>query len=210
MRHTRAVGAILSVVLVAGLAGAGAQVVGATLGGRVQDKTGASLPDSSVTVRSDETGAQRALTTDGDGRFSAPSLPVGEYSITVAHAGFETQQEHGISLVVGQTRGLTVTLELGRIEQQVVVSTQGPTINTSTQETSGVVDERQVKQLPLNGRSFDGLLTLNPATVNYTAERSGSVGTSNSSVGNMLGERTAAAGQFVSAERNRVHGRVAD
>ena len=189
MQRKRAVRVVLVIVgfVLAGAGGMRAQIVGATLGGTVVDRTGASLPVSTVTVRNDETGAQRALTTDGEGRFSAPSLPVGAYSITVAHPGFETQQEHGISLVVGQTLALTVTLELGRIEQQVVVSTQGPTVNTSTQETSGLVDERQVKQLPLNGRSFDGLLTLNPATVNYTAERSGSVGTSNSSVGNMFG-----------------------
>ncbi len=133
-----------------------------------------------MTVRNDETGTQRALRVGGpDGRLSAPSLPVGAYSITVAHGGFATQEQHGISLAVGQTLDLTVTLELGAVQQQVMASTQGPTVNTSTQEVSGLVDERQVKELPLNGRSFDGLLTLNPATVNYTAERSGSVGTSN-------------------------------
>ncbi len=140
-----------------------------------------------MTVRNDETGTQRALRSGPDGRFSAPSLPVGAYSITVAHGGFATQEQHGISLAVGQTLDLTVTLELGAVQQEVMVNAQGPTVNTSTQEVSGLVDERQVKELPLNGRSFDGLLTLNPATVNYTAERSGSVGTSNSSVGNMFG-----------------------
>ncbi len=59
-------------------------------------------------------------------------------------------------------------------------------INLSTQQISGLVNERQVKDLPLNGRSYDQLITLNPAAVNYTAQRSGSVGTSNSSVGNMF------------------------
>src|SRR6202000_2024614 len=59
-------------------------------------------------------------------------------------------------------------------------------VNLTTQQTSGLVDERQVKELPLNGRSYDQLITLNPATVNYTAQRSGSVGTSNSSVGSMF------------------------
>ena len=54
------------------------------------------------------------------------------------------------------------------------------------EETSGLVDEREVKQLPLNGRSYDQLLTLNPGAVNYTAERSGSIGTSNSAVSNMF------------------------
>ena len=59
-------------------------------------------------------------------------------------------------------------------------------VNTTTQQTAGLIDERQVKELPLNGRSYDELLTLNPATVNYTGERSGGIGTSNSSVGNMF------------------------
>ena len=59
-------------------------------------------------------------------------------------------------------------------------------MNTTTQQTAGLIDERQVKELPLNGRSYDELLTLNPATVNYTGERSGGIGTSNSSVGNMF------------------------
>jgi hypothetical protein len=68
----------------------------------------------------------------------------------------------------------------------VVVNAGDPVVNTTSQQTAGLVDERQVKELPLNGRSFDQLLTLNPATVNYTGERSGSTGTSNSSVGNMF------------------------
>ena len=59
-------------------------------------------------------------------------------------------------------------------------------MNLSTQETSGLVNQQQVKELPLNGRSFDELMLLNPATVNYTNERSGGTGTSNSSVGNMF------------------------
>ena len=67
---------------------------------------------------------------------------------------------------------------------EVDASDQG--VNTTTQQTAGLVDERQVKELPLNGRSYDELLTLNPATVNYTNERSGGIGTSNSSVGNMF------------------------
>ncbi|PMX39121.1 hypothetical protein C1Y17_35720, partial [Pseudomonas sp. MPR-R2A6] len=59
-------------------------------------------------------------------------------------------------------------------------------VNLSTQQTAGLVDERQIKQLPLNGRSYDQLITLNPGVVNYTNQRSGSIGTSNSSVGNMF------------------------
>ncbi len=91
-----------------------------------------------------------------------------------------------IDVAVGQVVRVNVALSVGLISQEVVISAAPASINPSTQETSGLVNERQVKGLPLNGRSYDQLLTLNPATVNYTAQRSGSVGTSNSSVGNMF------------------------
>ena len=162
------------------------QIVGATITGVVQDTTGAALPGTTVTVRNMETGAERRLTTGADGEFAAPSVPVGAYSITVAHDGFETQKRNDVTLVVGQTLNLAFHLGVGAVQQQIVVSTQGDVVNTTTQQTAGLITERQVKQLPLNGRSFDELLTLNPASVNYTTERSGGIGTSNSSVGNMF------------------------
>ena len=77
-------------------------------------------------------------------------------------------------------------MQPGGVTEQVTVTDAPSPINLSTQQTSGLVNERQVKDLPLNGRSYDQLITLNPAAVNYTAQRSGSVGTSNSSVGNMF------------------------
>src|SRR6202030_3747852 len=70
--------------------------------------------------------------------------------------------------------------------ESVSVEDTPPAVNLSTEQTSGLVDSRQVKELPLNGRSYDQLITLNPGTVNYTNQRSGGVGTSNSSVGNMF------------------------
>ncbi len=91
-----------------------------------------------------------------------------------------------VSLTVGQASRVTITLHPGTVSEQISVTDAPGTVNTSTQQVSGLVDERQVKDLPLNGRSYDQLITLNPATVNYTAQRSGSVGTSNSSVGSMF------------------------
>jgi hypothetical protein len=72
------------------------------------------------------------------------------------------------------------------VEQVVTVADTPATVEISTLQSQGLVDERQVKELPLNGRSFDQLLQLNPAAVSYTTQRSGGVGTSNSSVGNMF------------------------
>ena len=87
---------------------------------------------------------------------------------------------------MGQSLPLDVALTVGGRAETVEVSAEGATVNTSTEQTSGLVNERQVKELPLNGRSYDQLITLNPGTVNYTGQRSGGVGTSNSSVGNMF------------------------
>jgi len=163
-----------------------AQVVGATINGVVRDSSGAAIAGATVTVRQAETGATRTLTTDGEGRFFAPSVPVGPYTVTAEHEGFSAQQESVSNLVVGQSVQLNFELGVAAVQQAIEVTSDPSAVNTSTQQTAGLVDERQVKELPLNGRSYDGLLTLNPATVNYTGERSGGIGTSNSSVGSMF------------------------
>jgi hypothetical protein len=176
----------VATLLFAGALVAQAQVVGANLGGTVHDSSGAAVSDATVLVRQIETGATRTLTTDSEGRFFAPSVPVGGFTVSVAHDGFETLQQTGIQMAVGQSLQLNLVLGVAKVQQQVVVVDSGETVNTTTQQTAGLIDERQVKELPLNGRSYDELLTLNPATVNYTNERSGGIGTSNSSVGNMF------------------------
>lgn len=162
------------------------QIVGGTISGVVLDSAGASVSGATVTVRQIETGATRTLTTNGDGRFYAPSVPVGDYLVTVKHDGFQTDQQSGISLVIGQSLQLNFVLGVEKVQQEIVVNAAPFTVNTTTQQTAGLINEREVKELPLNGRSFDELLTLNPATVNYTNQRSGGIGTSNSSVGNMF------------------------
>jgi len=167
------------------LASSHAQIVGATVTGTVRDSSGASVSAATVTVKQAETGATRTLTTDAEGRFFAPSVPIGPYTITAEHEGF-AKSEQSARLTVGQSLTLSFELGVASVQQAVEVTADGPTVNISTQQTAGLVDERQVKELPLNGRSYDGLLTLNPATVNYTSERSGGIGTSNSSVGSMF------------------------
>jgi hypothetical protein len=175
---------VLAVVTISSLAYA--QVVGGTVSGVVHDNSGAAIAGASVHVTQTETGAARTLTTDSEGRFFAPSVPVGPYTVKVEHDGFAAQQQSGITLTVGQSLQLNFVLGVAAVQQAIEVTADGSTVNTTTQQTAGLVDERQVKELPLNGRSYDGLLTLNPATVNYTSERSGGIGTSNSSVGNMF------------------------
>ena len=178
----------LSILLAwgAGTPSALAQVVGGTIAGDVVDPAGGAVSGAKVLIRDQETGTVRELITSEGGAFSAPSIPVGAYSVTVSHDGFAPLQRTGISLAVGQGIHLHLTLTVGGANETVSVVDTPQVVDLSTQQSQGLVGERQVKELPLNGRSYDQLIELNPAAVSYTTERSGGVGTSNSSVGNMF------------------------
>jgi hypothetical protein len=158
----------------------------ASLNGIVNDTTGAAIPGVTVKIKSLETGTQRDAETDAAGRYYAPSLPVGQYEVAADKPGFRTERRTGISLVVGQREELNLILRVGDVRQTIEVSSEPAVVAVSTEDTSGLVGERQVKELPLNGRSYDQLLTLNPGIVNYTSQRAGGIGASNSVLGNMF------------------------
>jgi hypothetical protein len=162
-----------------------AQVVSGTISGTVTDPSGAVIANAKVVVHNDDTGVQRTLTTSGIGTFTAPAIPIGSYTVSVDASGFAAYKRTGITLTVGQTLNLTLSVSITGSET-VTVRDVPSAVNVSSDQISGLVDARQVKELPLNGRSYDQLLLLNPATVNYTNQRSGSTGTSNSSVGSMF------------------------
>jgi hypothetical protein len=178
--------ALIGFVSLGLLAHAWGQVVGASISGTVRDLTGAGLPEVAVTIRNLETGAVRKLVSDDEGRYVARSIAVGPYEVRAEKEGFTSQVRKGIDLVVGQSTTVDITLPVGELRESVTVVEAPSPVQLSTQQTDGLVNERQVKELPLNGRSYDELLTLNSGVVNYTSERSGGTGTSNSSVGNMF------------------------
>ncbi len=170
---------------VAFLQSARAQSTG-SIWGSVTDSSGAAIPGATVTVKNTETGETRTIATDQTGKFDAPALPAGHYQITVAQTGFQSNTTGDVTLVVGQREEVSLTLQVGNVKQTVEVHGHAATVAVTTEDVSGLVSERQVKDLPLNGRSYDQLLTLNPGVVNYTSQRAGSTGTSNSVVGNMF------------------------
>ena len=186
---------ILQAVL--GSSGLWSQVVGASVAGTVTDESGLPLVGALVSMKNVETGAERKLVSDAAGRYSASSIAIGKYQVSATKEGFNTQVKTGIELAIGQTAEIDLKLPVGELKQVITVEEAPNPVSLSTQAISGLVSERQVKDLPLNGRSYDELVTLNPGIVNYTSERSGGVGTSNSSVGNMFaiaGRRRAAPG----------------
>jgi len=158
--------------------------VSASLSGRVIDQTGATIPGAEVTAISAETGAVRNGSTSQTGRYEFVALPIGRYEVHVKKSGFAEQVRTGIQLVVGQDAVADLTLHIGEVSQQVKVNGDAQLVSTSTQDISGLVGEREVKALPLNGRSFDLLLTLNPGIVNFSWEKTGGTGVSNSTTGN--------------------------
>jgi hypothetical protein len=158
----------------------------AGISGVVTDASGSVIPGATVKVTNTETGSVRELSTDGAGRYDAPVLAIGTYQVSAEKTGFETESKTGITLVVGQRASVDIALQIGEQHQTVTVTEVPQTIAITTEDTSGLVGQEQVKDLPLNGRSYDQLLTLNPGVVNYTSQRAGGTGSSNSVVGNMF------------------------
>jgi hypothetical protein len=158
--------------------------VSAALSGRVTDQTGAGVPGATVTAKDTDLGVSRVTVTDAAGRYELPSLPLGRYEVDATKEGFAGAIREGIVLVVGQDAAADLSLKVGNVSEQVRVVEDAPVVNTTTQDISGLVGEREVKELPLNGRSYDLLLTINPGVVNFTWEKTGGIGVSNSSTGN--------------------------
>ncbi len=144
-----------------------------SISGTIQDESDAGIPGATVSARNPETNAARVVVTDDTGTYRMLSLPVGRYELRVEKEGFETVVATGIILVVGQDAVINIRLVLGTVKQQLTVTAAAPLVNPTTAPTSGLVGERLVKDLPLNGRSFDLLITLNPATVNFASLKTG-------------------------------------
>ena len=158
--------------------------VSATLSGTVTDQSGAIVPAANVTAKNVETEAIRTTLTDAGGHYQFFSLPVGQYEIRSAKAGFTEAVRTGVNLAVGQLASVDMNLQVGESAQQVTVNADAPLVGVTSANVAGLVGERQIKDLPLNGRSYDELLTLNPGVLNFTWEKIGGVGVSNSTVGN--------------------------
>ncbi len=160
--------------------------VSAAISGRVTDPAGAVVSGATVTAHNLETHAVRTTVTDEAGRYSILSLAVGAYEVRISKQGFQEAIRGGIHLAVGQEAIVEMTLRLGQVNEQVKVTADAPLVSLTYADISGLVPEEQVKDLPLNGRSYDELMTLNPGVVNFTWEKTGGIGISNSTTGNMF------------------------
>ena len=165
---------------------ASAQDSGAVFG-TVTDPSGAVVAGANVTALNVDTGLARAVVTDNAGRYRIFPLPVGPYEVHVKQSGFPEEVRTGIHLAVGQEAEVDLALRLGQTTERITVNEDASPVSVTNADISGLVGEQQVKDLPLNGRSFDLLITLNPGVVNFTWEKTGGlVGISNSTTANMF------------------------
>ncbi|MBI4456672.1 MAG: TonB-dependent receptor [Acidobacteria bacterium] len=139
-----------------------AQVASGTISGTVKDASGSILPGVTLTIRNVETGVSRTVITDDEGRYRAPELAVGNYDVQAELAGFQTAVRSGIQLTVGREAVVDFTLQVGEISEKVVVKGEAPMVNTTSATMSELVDQRQVHDLPLNGRDLSQLSLLTP------------------------------------------------
>jgi hypothetical protein len=147
----------------------------ATITGVVRDASGGALPRVQLTLRQTETSVTRSTASDHDGRFVFAVLPVGRYELRAELAGFRTLVRQDTPLTVGETRVLSLVMEVGGVEQEITVSGGASIVNTQTPELSYLVGEKSIESLPLNGRNYTDLAVLQPGVIAYPHRDGGSV-----------------------------------
>jgi hypothetical protein len=176
------VGAILLLLSVAPWVSA--QVTGGSMSGTVTDGTGAAVAGAKILIKNTDTGITRETTTDSAGYFSAPNLTAGPYSVTTSATGFATAVRSGIVLTVGADQVLNTAMQVGQITQQVEVTTEAPTVQLSSSSLSGEVQATTVRELPLNGRDWTQLATLQAGVTSLGSLQPVTAGNASSARGN--------------------------
>src|ERR1041385_8894796 len=140
-----------------------AQTSSGSVTGRIVDTTGAALPGVTVTATNTRTGFNRSAVTDAEGRYTFPSLPIGTYNVAAELSGFTTVTTRGVDVQVSTPSNVNVTLKQAPVAEQITVTAEAPLVAT-TPAIGTVVSEKEIENLPLNGRQFANLGPLAPGT----------------------------------------------
>jgi outer membrane receptor protein involved in Fe transport len=139
-----------------------AQGTTGSISGFITDDTHAALPGATVTVRHIDTDQKRVVVTDGAGRFRAQELAPGRYEVAVELQGFRTARTPPFALTVGQDATVNLQMKVGGLDEQVTVTGEATQVNMRQSSVAMLVDEKQIRELPLNGRDFSQLTLLQP------------------------------------------------
>ncbi len=142
-----------------------AQVTTGTISGVVKDSSGAVIPGVAVNIKNMDTGIARMVSSDSGGRYHAPNLGIGNYEIQAQVSGFRTEIRTGIDLTVGREAAVDFVLNVGEVAEKVEVRGEASVVETANAAITGLVDDKTIRELPLNGRSFDQLVLLEAGAV---------------------------------------------
>jgi hypothetical protein len=139
---------------------AAAQLAQGELRGTVVDESGAVLPGVTVTAVHIETGTSRTTTTEVNGGYVMPSMPLGTYRVTAELSGFSTVIREGFRIAVSESVAINFTMKVATLQETVTVTGESPLVDTKKSSLSGRVDPEQVQALPLNGRNWLDLVSM--------------------------------------------------
>ena len=139
-----------------------AQVVGASISGTVSDASGSKMAGVNIVITNVGTGIATTTSTKAEGTFGVPNLQPGNYEVSASAKGFSTLLRKGITLTVGQELILNLSLQVGGVNEQVTVTAEAPTVNLANATFGGLIEQKTVAELPLNGRSWTDLAILQP------------------------------------------------
>ena len=170
-------GAAIAIIGIVLSAPAQAQVAGATLTGTITDPAGRVIPQAQIAIKNEATGVVIKVATNSEGSYTAGNLLPGEYGVSVAAPGFDTEERTGVVLSVGGQQVFDLKLKVGSSKISVEVTTEAPPIQLASSDISAVVNATTVRELPLNGRSWTDLATLQPGVNRIQTQPDFSAGT---------------------------------
>src|ERR1051326_1550718 len=179
-RRLRLASIIVEVILCCAICShvAVAQTISGTIFGNVTDPSGAVVPGVTITIKNVDTGATRTILTDDAGRYRVTALPVGIYEVKAERQGFGEALHSGIELTVGREAAVDFQLQVGQLNEQIRVSSEAPLIDQTRPAITALVNERTIREYPLNGRDLFQLTTLQTGVTNTAGITASSIGSS--------------------------------
>ena len=145
--------------------------------GTVQDSTGAVLPGVTLTMTQTDTGLMRTTTSEQDGRYIFPALPVGPYRLEAMLDGFSKHVQSGIVLQVNVNPTIVITMQVGAVSDSISVTAKASLVETQSTGVGQVIDQKRIEELPLNGRDVTQLILFTGAAVEGRTTRTNYPGT---------------------------------
>ncbi len=137
----------------------------AAIEGKIADPNSQAIAGATVTIRNQETGYTRRLTTDGRGQFIASVMPVGIYVVEASAGGFATVKRENVTLTVGNTETVNLSLKVASVNEEIVVTSESASLDTEESAAGSTIGQRAITELPIRGRNFTDLIQLTPGIV---------------------------------------------